>query len=391
MPSKTATVLVSLTVLGIAVGTSVVLVRSKAAAEQSEPIAQVPLVETVLVEAAHTPLTLVATGVVEPSKRVELSAEKPGRVTSVSPNLVPGGVVTRGEVLLRIDPTPYALAVDERRTQVEQAQLALQVERARTSTAAREWQQLNEGRDLAEANPLALRKPQVAAAEVALASARAALARAEDDLSRAVVRAPFNAAVLNESVELGSYVNPGTMLASLIGSDLFWARLSLPLTSMQAVLTALHQGQDVPARVVQDVGGQTIVREGKVARYISELDAQSRTAQVIVEIPNPLQHGDTVPLLVGAFVQVTIDLGVDITRRKIPRTALLSGQRVWVVGANDTLSLRTVDVAGEDNDNVYVRAGVEAGERVVTSDAPGLADGLRVRVMPSEESAKEGA
>ena len=110
-----------------------------------------------------------------------------GRVIEVSPSFVPGGFFEKGELLLRIDPFDYRQASVQATGAVAQADLRLATELAEADVARKEWEELGEGKP----TPLTLREPQVAEAQAALASARAALENAERNLERTAIAAPY--------------------------------------------------------------------------------------------------------------------------------------------------------------------------------------------------------
>jgi multidrug resistance efflux pump len=107
----------------------------------------------------------------------------------------------------------------------------LELEKGRGDVAQREWQILRSDSD-ANLAPLALRSPQLVAAKQSLAGAQANLKQAELALSRTHFTAPFNALVLDESIEVGQVVAPGAPLATLIGTDRFWVSVSLPVDEL---------------------------------------------------------------------------------------------------------------------------------------------------------------
>ena len=166
-------------------------------------------VEVVAISLADTPAIVAGTGLVEASRQVALAPEVGGRVVYTDPRLMPGGRVAQGETLLRVDTRDYqtALAADEAR--LAQVELEVALERQRQLTARREWDLVGGNKD---EEPLALRRPHLAAAEANLKSAQAAVERSKLNITRTSLRAPFNAVVVAESVEEGVAVRAGTVI-----------------------------------------------------------------------------------------------------------------------------------------------------------------------------------
>lgn len=365
------------------------LVQSAETAEKDPPPVVAPLVEVVSVQRATLAARVVGTGVVEPEREVTLSAEVSGRLTQLSDSVVVGGRVKKGEFIAKIDGRTYDLTVRQQNSQVAKARSDLELEKGRGSVAEREWDLLGDSKR--KRSSLALREPQREAAEVALESAKASLDRAKFDRGRTRVIAPFNATVTRESVEVGAYMAPGAQVATLIGTDAFRVRVSLPIEDLALIeVPGLHGQEGSQARVIQELGSRTIEREGTVVRLVGELDADSRTAQVLVQVLNPLDPpAGELPLLPGAFVRVEIDGKQAEDVSPVPRTALSEGSRVWVVAEDSTITPRELTIAWSDGETVFASAGVQDGERLMVTDLPTLVKGMTVRVSEPEPASSD--
>jgi len=389
-----STVIARLVVPGLLLVASVacagLMFAMRGSAEQSAPETNPARVEVVVVSAADRTARVEATGVVEPARQVNVIPQVTGAITWLSPEAVPGGRVTEGEVFARIDGRDYGLALDQAQSSVRAAQLELELERGRADIAEKEWELLRGDRDPASA-PLALRGPQLEVAQQSLTSAEAARQRAQIDLSRTRFTAPFNAMVASESLEIGQVVAPGAAIATLVGTDEFWVTVSIPVSELGAVQLP---GPDTPgsqALVRQDLGGgDGIVRTGEVTRLLAQLDSQTRTAQLQVTIPDPLATPEGgLPLLPGAYVDVVLEGRTMTDVVEVPRQALHGGDTVWVVEGtegNGLLRQREVAVGWRQAETVFVTDGLSSGDRVVTSPMAVPLDGMPVQVLTGTDA-----
>ncbi|MEN0066767.1 MAG: efflux RND transporter periplasmic adaptor subunit [Myxococcota bacterium] len=369
---------------GLVAGAMVML---RPEAERQAPEQVVTRVEVVEVQPEDKPAQVRATGTVEPARQITLMPQVTGRIVWQSDKLVPGNRVDKGTVLARIDPTDYELAVEQSKSQVRAAEVELELEKGRQDVAAKEWALLGDGRDPEDA-PLAMRKPQLKAAEQSLAAARAGLRQAELNLQRTFLVAPFNAVVLDESIDLGQVVGPTNTVASLLGTDEVWVKVSVPVDQVPAVALPAGDEPGSPARVEQRLATGSVVRDGSVAQLLAQLDAATRTAQLLVVVPNPMDGPEgSIPLLPGAYVDVAIDGRVLREVMTIPRTALDGGDKVWVVEQEGTLASRTVSVGWREAEDVIVTEGLEAGSRVVVSPLAYPIEGMRVESIPVDAKA----
>ena len=322
-----------------------------------------------------------ATGIVEPSRSLRVIPEVGGRVQWVHEAAIPGGRIPAGETFARIDSRDYALRVEQARAQVRQAELELEIETGRVTIAKKEWELLKEGRDPSEA-PLALRGPQLATAQQALASAKANLEQAELNLSRTRLVAPFDALVVDESLEVGQVVAPGAAVATLMGSESFWVTVSVPVDELGALELPGEGRGGSPAVIRQNLGsGRAVVRDGQVQQLRAQLDPQTRTAQLLLTVDRPLDAAPgEVPLLPGAYVDTHIEGRMMSGVVRLPRVALHEGRYVWLV-VDGTLRRRDVTVGWREGDDVLVAEGLTTGDQVVVSPLSLPLDGARVEVL----------
>ncbi len=369
-------------VVGLGVACTGVLFALQPSAERSEPPARVPEVSVRMLSSETLPATIRTSGVVTPAKQISLTAEVQGKIIRQSEDLVPGGRFAKGDLLVQLDTRDYAANVAAQERALQQAELELKLERNRGRVAEREWELLG---DSQTADPeLALRKPQLKTAEKAYEAAEAALTQAKANLGRTRVTAPFDSIVVTESVDVGQIVGPSAPIATLVGTDELWVQISLPVERLAGIeIPGVTSDLGSPATVTQKLGQGGILRDGKVERLMGQLDPQTRTAQLLVSIPEPLE-GDGLPMLPGAWVDVSIEGRSLEDTWEIPRTALVQGEYAWVVDQEQTLRKRTVEVGWRNPETVIVTDGFEQGDRIVTSPLTLPVDGQLVK--PIEES-----
>jgi RND family efflux transporter MFP subunit len=390
--STTTKILFPLAIVAVGVLVAVIMVKTAPKTERGAPPQLAPVVDLVEAEPRDLPARVSATGTVVPAREVTISPEVSGRVVHVSDALRRGERLRRGDVMVRLDARDYELGVRMEASRVQQAELELSLEQERGAIARREWEML--ASDDAGSGELARREPHLQTAEQALESARSGLERAKLALERTTIRAPFASLVREEAVEVGQVVAPGSRIATLLGSETFWVDVSVPVDHL-AVLEVPGFGAEVgsSARVTHDLGGTaSVVREGRVIGLAAELDPQTRTARVLVAIDDPLGSLEGgLPLMPGAFVDVTFQGRTLEGAFAVPRTALVDGSAVWLADDEDSLVRRSVEVAWTEADTAIVTSGLEAGDRVVTTRMALPIPGMKVRPPGSEPPPAEGA
>ena len=254
--------------------------------------------------------------------------------------------------------------------------------------------------------------------------------------SQSSLKAPFDGVVQLKNVDLGQYVNPGTQLATLIGSDHAEVVIDLPMSRLEWLPKQLPK--ELPANSTEKVAKQSTITNqyqipaeislagissasawpAVVKRQLLELTPRGMMVQLIAEVKDPfqlkisLEQNDKeiskkgavkikkvesfkeeiieveeffkIPLFIGSFVDVNIPGRQLADVIQIPAKALRDRDTVWVV-VNKQLQIRNVKIAHIDLDNVYISGGVNIGEKIVISPIKGASKGLKVRIAGDKE------
>lgn len=336
------------------------------------------LVDVVRIDPVDMPAVLEGTGVVEPDQRVDLVPEVAGRITWIADDLRPGGRFAKGAVLARIDARDYEAAVASERARFKQAEVELALEQERRSSSARQWELLGDGRGEEQAK-LALRKPHLELAQANVAGSQASLERAQRNLQRTRLSAPFNAVVLSESLDVGQTVG-GAPVATLAGTDRFRVPVNVSVDELAMLdIPGVNATVGSDAILVQPLGGGHIEYRAQISGLQGQLDPQTRTAVLLVTVEDPLRQGsDELPLLPGAFVEVILIGRIQPGALPVPRHALYDGTVVWTV-VDDKLHRNEVTVAFESDGLAFVSSGLLPGAVVVTSRLGTPLEGQEVR------------
>ena len=377
-------VLLPLAVLGIAGLVAVTIIRSRPEVETQIPIIAPPGVRVHSVTLETVQISVASQGTIRPRTEIQVVPQIAGRVVWVSQSFAEGGFFEAGELLLRIDRFDYEQTVVSARSQLAQARLRLAQEEAEAEVAEREWEALGRG------NPgeLTLRKPQLEDARASVAAAEAGLLRAERDVERADVTAPYAGRVRTKSVDVGQFVTVGVPIATIYSVDV--AEVSLPLPDEELAYLNLQLAHRESA---DEVGPTVMLRatfagsayewEGRVVRTESEIDPVTRMVQVVVEVRDPYAAGpdpNRPPLAVGMYVEAEIQGREFRNIATVPRAALRGSNQVLVVDPENRIHLREIQILRTNRELVYVERGLAEGELVAVSALDSPFDGMLVQV-----------
>lgn len=369
--------------LGIGLAAALLLTGPKLNSKPSEILA--PLVRVMDIELQTVQLSALTHGTVTPRTESELIPEVSGRVIQVNPSLVSGGFFKAGEELLRIEPLDYALALEQAKAGLARAESDLTNARKDAERQADlVKRQLTSAAQLDDANN------RLRISEATLRQASAQLSRAERDLMRTRILAPFDGRVRTEKVDIGQFVNRGNPIATIYATD--YAEVRLPIHDEELAFLNLPLGpvsSATGARVTLTArfAGAEHQWQGKVVRKEGELDPKTRMINVVAQIDQPYEtFGDRPPLAVGLFVDAEIH-GKEVANIAIiPRAALRASNQVLIVDGSNQLRHRDVQILRQVNEQIYISAGLNVGEHLCISPLDNALEGMRVRTLDATGS-----
>ncbi|MAP08156.1 MAG: efflux transporter periplasmic adaptor subunit [Rhodopirellula sp.] len=389
------TTITCLAILGASAAAVVVINKTEPTAQQINATRKSSaLVDTITAERGTYSPQLVVLGTVEPAQDITLGPRISGQVVELSPEFIPGGMVSKGDLLLRIDPSDFENAVSISNSELLQKEALWEIEQARQRLAVKELEMLEDTIDDTNRG-LVLREPQIASIKAEMAAAKASLERAQLDLDRTEVTAPFDAQILTQSVNIGSQVRPGDELARLIGVDEYWIMAAVPIRTLRWIQFpktnddgTSTEGSKVILRNT-DAWGPDAQREGRVARLIGTLDQQTRLARVLITVADPLgRESDAPPLILDTLIETQIE-GKEINDViRMPRDYVRDQDTVWVM-KEEQLEIRETQVVFRDAEYAYIREGIEEGEDIVTTTLATVADGVGLRKITDDEVESE--
>ena len=361
-------ILLIMGILILAIVAAVAMVGLREDPPKKEQVELDPLVDVVVLEKMTANFAVRSQGTVQPRTETVLSAEVSGTISSISPKFIAGGVFQANEVLMRIDPTNYKVAVDQAEALVLQRQIEYDGAKKLKSQGYR-----------AEA--------EFASAAAALATAKAEHVRAKRNLERTFIRLPYEGIVRSKDSDVGQFVSPGIRLGVTFATDI--AEVRLPLTDLDLAFVSLPNAADVaesggadgPDVVLSAVRkGRATEWPAKIVRTEGVVDEKSRVTYAVARVDDPYRlHSNGLALPVGTFVSADIEGAVVENIIRIPRSVVRGSDKIVLVDEQNALRIRQMDVIRSDANYVYVSDDGLAGARVVRTALESPVNGMSVR------------
>lgn len=354
--------------------------------EPDTVVAERPItsVEIITVQPETVQLTVHSQGTLLPTTETDLIAEVSGRVIEVADHFRTGNRFRKGDVLLSIDSADYEAAAAAREAELANTELALAQEKALAEQAAADWKTLGDG----EASELTLRAPQLKQAKALVASAQANLKKAQRDLERTAITAPYNGIVLSKQVDLGQFVtaNPGNPLGRIYATDS--AEIRLPITEQEAAFLDTQSKRQRFVALKQSTTQHDTTWQAPLVRMEDNINPTSRLLYAVARIQHPF---DTIvndhSLRRGTFLKAEIEGRTIQDAYALPRYALRGSNTLYVLTEESTLKTRTVEIIKSDAQQVIIGNGLNPGDRVAISPIAYYIEGMPVEIIQTPGTA----
>ena len=296
-----------------------------------------------------------------------------------------GDEVKKGDLLAEIDSRPYEATLNQAKGALARDEALLkgaQVDLTRYQGLAAQNAVPHQTLD----TQIAL----VAQDQGTVEADRAAVKSAEVNLNYCRIVSPLDGRVGLRQVDQGNYVTPSDTNGLVVITQLkpISVLFTVPEDNLQAISKRLQDGAVLPATAL-DRSGANKIADGTLQTFDSQIDPTTGTIKLRAQFPN-----DTEALYPNQFVNIRLLLDTHkdvITMSTAGVQRGVPGTFVYLVNADNTVSVRKVELGVTDGDRVEVRSGLVPGDRIVIDGADKLRDGAKIDVRTEAGSGKPPA
>jgi membrane fusion protein, multidrug efflux system len=344
--------------------------QQAAGGRNSAPMSIVPEVVT----KGDIGITINALGTVTSLATVTIRSQISGYLMKV--DFKEGDDVKKGDLLAEIDPRPYEAALAQANGNLARDEALLkgaQVDLARYQGLA--------AQNAVPHQTLDTQVALVAQDQGTVEFDRAAVKSAQVNLQYCHITSPLDGRVGLRQVDQGNYVTPGDTNGLVVITQLkpISVLFTVPEDNLQAISKRLQAGAVLPA-TAYDRGGSNKIADGALQTFDSQIDPTTGTIKLRAQFPN-----ETLALYPNQFVNVglLLDTHKDVT--------IMPGTFVYLVNADNTVSVRKVVLGVTDGDRVEVTSGLVPGDHIVIDGADKLRDGAKINVRTETDTSQPAA
>lgn len=316
----------------------------------------------------NVPVTLDGVGTFQAQNTATVRAQVDGIMIEVA--FREGQDVKAGDVLARIDPSTYQAQYDQAVAQKAQYEAQL----ANAQRDFERYQRLAKN-DFGSQQQAETAKASVAQLQAQVRYYAATIDQAKATLDRTVVRAPIDGRTGVRSVDQGNYVTAGdaTGIVTITQLKPISAVFTLPQQNIPTVVQAMARGKVAVEAVA---GDGSSLDAGTLDVIDNQVDQTTGTVKLKASFPN-----DKMTLWPGQFITVRVfadELKDVVTTPGAAVQQGPDGPYVFVVQPDATVTQREVTVGRQSAELAVIEAGVEPGDKVVTTGFTRLRDGSKV-------------
>ncbi|MFM0156055.1 efflux RND transporter periplasmic adaptor subunit [Paraburkholderia sediminicola] len=317
------------------------------------------------------PVTLSELGTVTPTATVTVLPQLSGYLTAVGYH--EGQEVQKGQFLAQIDPRQYQISK-------QQAQATLAKDRATLAQARADlvrFTQLNERKSIAQ-QTFADQQFLVQQDEAAVQADLANIAQFDLDLTYCRITAPVSGKVGLRLVDPGNYVTASSSTGIVVITTIkpTTVQFTVPQDALASIVQRLNGGATLPVTAYSSDNAREVAT-GALYAVSNQMATATGTVTLRATFPN-----EDEALFPNEFVNVKLLVDTMQNAVLVPTAAVQSGAPgdfVYLVNANNTVSVHKVKLGPSDGKNTVIVSGLAAGNHVVTDGTDRLNDGAKIQ------------
>jgi RND family efflux transporter MFP subunit len=383
-------IIIPIVILAAGIAGMAVFSSMKKPPEEKAKVDNTPIVAVSEILVGPMTLEVNSYGMVTPKYETELIAQVNGEIVELSDTFLRGGFVKKDQLLARIDPNDYQAALIDAQASMATARAGLEKEVAQGKVAESEWKKITD----TSPTELSLRKPQLAQELARVKAAQASVLRAERNLERTEIRAPYDAMIDSRNIGLGSFVGVGSKIGHVLATDT--AEVRLPVADNQLEFLD-NQGVNAKVNLVGIYAGKTTQWSATIKRSEGVIDNKSRMGYLVAELNDPYQlknktkqaakHKIT-PLRFGSYVNASI-VGNNVAQATMVSRHLVINGKVAILDSDSKLHYVAIDIVRQQGSKVVVANGLVNGDRLIVSALDFPVNGMKLSLLGDETQLEE--
>ena len=338
----------------------------------------IPNIKTLLIESKDFNIYIESEGHLEPKIKHTLSSEVGGKILFLSNYFDNGLIFEKGDTLAIIDSSDYRIARINARFALADAKLEFLRQKALSDRSQAELDEYNMN---SEINDLAKNKPQLEKAEFLFEAAKANYEKAESDIKKTIILAPFKGRIVSNQSSPGIVLpTPNSPLATIYSTDEMLVRLpisieEIDLLGLKKENNKILSESEISVNLKAFIGGKEYKILGNYIGISGSIDKMTQKIDLNISIDNFKKQNLVVDdnLFVNAKVYGKVYQNIFL----IPNVAINDRGYVYII-KDKKIFKRKVEILKAYTDSTLVKSGLSDGERINLTRLEYYIDGMEV-------------
>lgn len=325
-------------------------------------------IETIKLKKENYHVLLESYGLSEASIETTLSSQVSGKIVYVSPFFKDGASFKKGDLLIQIEDVDYISDVQIAKAELILAKQALLEEEAMSKQAKEDWKKFNIKE---KPNSLVLRIPQMESAKANLLAAKATLEKAEQNLKRTKIYAPYDGIVKEKNIAIAQVIASNSAIGTIFSNE--YIEVKLPLKNKELKLIDINQSIKDKALVEFYSELSDSFLKGFIVRAQSTIDENTKQLYLIAQIKN---HN----IKIGEYLKAKISAKYLENIIIIPNSSIYQNSYVYIHKDN-VITRREVEILWQNDSDAIIKSGIEDEEELVITTLGQVSSGTKVQVI----------
>lgn len=312
-------------------------------------------------------------GLARAQTQTDILSQVSGKVTYINENFRDGGYFKKGELLLKIEDIDYLANIEIARATQALAHQELLEEQAQAKQALEDWNRFNKKE---KPSDLVLRVPQLKYAKANLAAAQAQVTKAQVELKRTKIIAPYDGKVVQKDVSISQVVSSSTQLGTIYAHNSIEVNLPIKNSDMVFLRDKLSKKEEIKVLFTSSLSNNTY--EGKIVSTQSSIDTNTKQVYLLAKITNKADE-----IKIGEYLKANIHAKEIQNAILITNKSIHQSEYVYIE-KDSHIFRREIEIYWNNDENTLIKTGLNPLENLVITPLGATSSGTKVKVIDKQ-------
>lgn len=309
-------------------------------------------------------------GLASAQTQTDILSQVSGKITYINEKFKDGRYFKKGELLLKIEDIEYLANIEIAKAAQALAQQELLEEKAKAIQALEDWQRFNKKE---QPSDLVLRVPQLKYAKANYNSAKAQVKKAQLELSRTKIIAPYDGKVVQKDVSISQVLSNNSQIATIYATKSIKVRLPIKNSDLVFLKDKVDTNSSIKVLFTSSLSKDTY--EGEIIASESSLDTNTKQLYLIAKI---IRNTNTIKI--GEYLKANIYAKKLKDVILVPNGSINQGEYVYIE-KEGYVYRKEVEVSWSNEKYSLIKQGLKNKDNLVITSLGAISSGTKVKIV----------